>query len=135
LVVIALVILFVFGKKIRRYFVLKRMALVHEKFLLNLSTQLALLKEDGVPDVAESAMNIWRKYLEKIEKQPFTKLTSKEMVQYDFAKELKDPLKAIDRVVYGKIPSATVYQDFQHLEGFTQNRYDHHIDKIKYGDT
>lgn len=135
LAVIALIVLFVFGKKIKRYFILKRMAKAHEKFLLSLSNKLRLLKENGLPEVAESAMNIWRKYLEKIEKRPFTKLTSKEMVQYDFAKELKDPLKAIDRVVYGKIPSDTVYQDFQHLEGFTQNRYDHHIDNIKYGNS
>lgn len=132
LAVIGLIILFVFGKKIRRHFLLKRMASTHEKFLINLSSQIELMKESGTPLVVETAMVIWKKYQEKIEGQPFTKLTSKEMVQYDFAQELKAPLKAIDRCVYGKMDSETVYQDFQHLEGFAQNRYEHHIEKIKH---
>jgi len=131
---IGLIVLFVFGKKIRRHFLLKRMANAHEKFLTNLSSQIEVMKESGTPNVAESAMIIWKKYQEKIEKKPFTKLTSKEMVAYDFAQELKEPLKAIDRCVYGKISSDTVYKDFQHLEGFAQNRYDHHIEKIKHGE-
>lgn len=132
--VIALIVLIVFGKKIRRHFILKRMAKSHEKFLAQLSDQIELLKNEGTPEVAESTLGIWKTYQEKIEKRPFTKLTSKEMVQYDFAKELTDPLRAIDRCVYGKRTSDSVYQDFQHLGGFAQNRYDHHIDKIKHGD-
>ncbi len=91
------------------------------------------MKSDGTPDIAETTLAHWKKYQEKIEKHPFTKLTSKEMVGYDFAKELVAPLKAIDRCVYGKVPSETVYQDFQHLEGFSQNRYNHHIEKIRHG--
>ena len=134
LIAIALIVLIVFGKKIKRYFVLKRMAGIHSKFLLSLSEQIEILKKSCTPEVAENALTIWKKYQEKIEKQPFTKLTSKEMIHYDFAKELKDPLRAIDRCVYGKLSSETVYQDFQHLEGFAQNRYDHHIDKIKHGE-
>ncbi|MCP4460669.1 MAG: hypothetical protein GY816_22000 [Cytophagales bacterium] len=134
LIVIGLIVLIVFGKKIRRYFILKRMAMAHENFLNNLSDKIEKLKINGTPDSAESALTIWKKYQEKIEKQPFTKLTSKEMIQYDFAKELEAPLRAIDRCVYGKISSESVYQDFQHLEGFSQNRYDHHIDIIKHGE-
>jgi len=132
--VIALIVLIVFGKKIRRHFILRRMAKSHQKFLAQLSDQIEILKDQGTPENAESALSIWKTYQEKIEKRPFTKLTSKEMVQYDFAKELKDPLRAIDRCVYGKRTSDSVYQDFQHLEGFAQNRYDHHIDKINHGD-
>lgn len=135
LAVIALIILLAFGKKIQRHFLLKRMTKAHKKFLYSLSTQIELLKNSGEPNVAEVTMSIWKKYQESIEKKPFTKLTSKEMVQYDFAEELADSLKMIDRCVYGKISSETVYQNFQYLEGFTQNRYDHHIEKIKYGNT
>ena len=133
LVFIGLVVLLVFGKKIRRSFLLKRMANSHERFLRELSDQIELLKNNGTPDLAESALGVWKNYQEKIEKQPFTKLTSKEMVTYDFAKELKNPLREIDRCVYGKLQSNTVYQDFQHLEGFSENRYNHHIDRIKHG--
>ena len=133
LVFVGLVVLLVFGKKIRRLFLLKRMAKSHQKFLTQFSGQIELLKNNGKPDLAESTLGIWKNYQEKIEKQPFTKLTSKEMIAYDFAKELRNPLREIDRCVYSKLASATVYKDFQHLEGFSENRYNHHVDKIRHG--
>jgi uncharacterized membrane protein len=133
LAVIALIVFIVFGKKIRRHFRLKRMAKAHLQFKDQLENLIANLKASGEPEVAESALSVWKHYQEKIEKQPFSKLTSKEIVAYDFAKELTEPLRAIDRCVYGKMPSKTVYQDFQHLEGFTEIRYNQIVEKIKHG--
>ncbi len=134
LIVIALIILIVFGKKIRRYFILKRMAKAHEQFVNQLATHISALKQEGAPEEVESAIGLWKKYLEKVEKIPFTKLTSKEIVSYDFAAELSNPLRAVDRCIYARIPSQNIYQDFQHLEGFAQNRYERKVEKIKHGE-
>ena len=133
-ILITLVIVFIFGKKILRHFKLKRMAMAHESFIETLEHLISKMKGTAEPEVAEEAITIWKQYLEKIEKRPVTKLTSKEIVAYDFAKELREPLKAVDRCVYGKMPSETVYQDFENLEDFAQNRYDHRISKIKLGE-
>jgi hypothetical protein len=133
LAVIALVVFIVFGKKIRRHFQLKKMAKSHMQFKNNLEGIISNLKVGGEPEIAESALILWKQYQEKIEKQPFSKLTSKEIVAYSFAKELTEPLKAIDRCVYGKMASANVYQDFQHLDGFTEIRYNQIVEKIKHG--
>ena len=133
LIFIALIILVVFGKKITRHYRLKRMAKAHNQFKDQLETLISNLKVSGEPDIAETALGLWKQYQEKIEKQPFSKLTSKEIVAYEFAKELTEPLKAIDRCVYGKMPSNTVYQDFQHLEGFTELRYNQIVENIKHG--
>ncbi len=133
LVVIGLIVLLVFGKKIKRHFQLKRMAKVHGQFTHDMQDLIEKLKLSGDPEVAEHALTLWKKYQERIEKQPFSKLTSKEIVAYDFAAELFEPLRMIDRCVYGKIPSAKVFQDFQHLEGFSDLRYKHSVEQIKHG--
>lgn len=130
LVVIALIVLIVFGKKIRRHFKLKRMARAHDQFLDDIAQLISSLKIAGKPDTAEQAINLWRRYLEKLEGLAFTKFTSKEISKLPFAEELKDPLTAVDRCVYGKLESGTVYQDFQHLEDFAENRYAHQVNKL-----
>ena len=133
LLLVAIIVLIVFGKKIRRHFKLKRMAKSHATFIDKMASLVEQLKKEGTPPIAENALTEWKSYMEKLEKKPFTKLTSKELTQMSFAQELKDPLKAIDRCVYGKISSDTVYQDFQHLEDFTVNRYQHLVECIKHG--
>jgi hypothetical protein len=133
LVVIGLIVLLVFGKKIKRHFQLKRMAKAHGQFTDEMLNLIEKLKLSGDPTVAEHALSVWKKYQERIEKQPFSKLTSKEIVAYDFAAELYEPLRMIDRCVYGKIPSAKVFQDFQHLQGFCDLRYKHIVEQIKHG--
>lgn len=131
LILIGLIVLIVFGGKIRKRFALKRMTRSHDQFLERFAKMISSLKRAGSPEVAEEAVNLWKNYMERLERKPFTKLTSKELVKYPFAEELKNPLLAVDRCVYAKIPSETVYQDFQHLEDFTQNRFDHHYSELK----
>ncbi len=133
LILIALVVLIVFGKKIRRHFKLKRMAKSHEQFVGQMESFIGKLKESGEPEIAQDALSLWKGYIEKVEKQPFTKLTSKEITQLNFAEELIEPLKAVDRCVYGKLLSDKVYQDFQHLEDFAQNRYESKVNELKQG--
>lgn len=134
LILIALIVLIVFGKKIRQKFLLKRMQKAHTQFIEQLAVYISKLKEKGEPEEVESAIGLWKSYLEKLEKKPITKLTSKEIVGYDFAAELTEPLKAVDRCVYGRMPSDKIYLDFQHLEGFAQNRYEIKVEKIKHGE-
>jgi len=133
LVIIGLIVLLVFGKKIRRHFQLKRMDKAHRQFTTDMERLIEKLKLSGDPEEAENALSLWKKYQERIEKQPFSKLTSKEIIAYDFAVELQEPLRMIDRCVYGKVPSAKVFQDFQHLEGFSDLRYKHIVEQIKHG--
>jgi len=133
MIVIGLTVLLVFGKKIKRHFQLKRMAKAHWQFTDEIEKSIEKIKHTGDPEDAQHALIIWKKYQERIEKQPFSKLTSKEIVAYDFAAELFEPLRMIDRCVYGKIPSAKVFQDFQHLQGFSDLRYKHMVEKLKHG--
>lgn len=131
LILISLFILLIFGKKIRKHFKLKRLEKSHSFFVEQMDRYIGELKNVGESAVAENAINLWKGYIEKVENRPFTKLTSKEITQISFAEELIDPLKAVDRCVYGKLDSEKVYHDFQHLEDFAKNRYETKVNEIK----
>ncbi len=132
-VLVVIILLVIFGKRIVRYFKLRKLKNEYESFSRALTEFIRELKKRPDPDTAEYALNTWKKYQEKLEKFPFTKLTTREIVIKDFNKELEKPLKSIDRLIYGKRETETVYQDFQQIEDFTQHRYNKKVEEIKYG--
>ncbi|MEM9340510.1 MAG: hypothetical protein AAGA66_17380 [Bacteroidota bacterium] len=133
-VLILLVVLaLVFGKKILKYFKLRKLRKEYETFSQMLTAFIRELKKRPDPDTAEYALNTWKKYQEKLEQFPFTKLTTREILVKEVNQELEKPLKSIDRLIYGKRDTETVYQDFQQIEDFTQHRYNKKVDEIKHG--
>ena len=91
------------------------------------------LKNDPLPDTAEKALTVWKKYQERLDKVRFSSLTTKEILSIDFASELEKPLKSIDRVVYGKRIQDNIYQDFQQIEDFSDERFQLKVAEIKHG--
>ena len=77
--------------------------------------------------------NQWKNYLERLELQPFSKLTTKEILALEFTSELKEALRNIDRSVYGNHRDAELYKSFQDIEDFTQHRFHMKIEDIKNG--
>lgn len=133
LILISIILLLVFGKRIIRFFKLRKLRKEYEKFTGQLSGYIQNLKSDPQADLAEKALFFWKRYQERLDRYPFTKLTTKEILNEDFTRELEKPLKSVDRLVYGKRPNETVYQDFQQIEDFTQYRYNKKVEEIKDG--
>ena len=131
ILLLALLVLLIFGKRIRRYYTIKRLTKGYTHFVDQLELYIRELKKDGNPELSDKAISFWKSYLERLEKEPITKLTTKEIIKYPFANALKDPLTAIDRVVYGRIPSEKIFLEFQLLEEFVQNRFNHKLEQIR----
>jgi len=131
--VVSLIILLVFGKKIRRYYVLKKLKKEYAQFSEYITVQIRSIKSDPNPELAELTVGEWKKYLEKLEKKPYTKLTTKEIIIDIANKELESPLKVIDKSVYGKASNEELYKAFQSLEDFAQHRYNVTTEDIKHG--
>lgn len=131
--VASLIVLLVFGKKIRRYFILKKLQKEYVQFSEYITLQIRSIKSDPSPELAELTVGEWKKYLEKLEKKPYTKLTTKEIIVDTSNKELESPLKAIDKSVYGKATNEELYKAFQSLEDFAQHRYTVTTEDIKHG--
>ena len=132
-VLLSAVLSLIFGKKIIRYFKLRKLRKDYERFSENLIGFIQKLKKEPNPELAEHALNAWKNYQERLDKYPFTKLTTTEILKLNSNKELEKPLKSIDRLIYGKRVTETVYQDFQQIEDFAQHRYQKKVEEIRYG--
>jgi hypothetical protein len=130
LIVIALLI---FGKTIIKHFKLRKLRKDYERFSEMFTNHIHQLKNNADDKVAESALILWKEYQERLEKWPFTSFTTREILSLGFTKEIENPLKSIDRLVYGKRQTERIYQDFQQIEDFTQHRYSKKVEEIKNG--
>ncbi|SNT36216.1 hypothetical protein SAMN05421640_3551 [Ekhidna lutea] len=135
LIILTIIILLAFGKKILRWLKLKKLHNEYAQYADIFATYIRKLKTDPEPSTAERALFLWKKYHERLEKIPFTILTTKEILDYEFTSELKNPLQNVDRMVYGRKVNEFVFQDFQQLEEFSQHRYNEAYNKIKQNQT
>jgi hypothetical protein len=133
LALILLILLLVFGQNIRRYYLRKKLAREHLVFCEKIGKVIEQLKSKGAPELAGEGLNLFKVYIEKLEKVPFTKLTTREISALSFTSELVNPLRAIDRCVFGKMESGTIYQDFQQLEDFAEWCYKKQFEKLSDG--
>ncbi|WP_372530134.1 hypothetical protein [Ekhidna sp.] len=133
LILLTITLLLIFGKRIAKWFKLMRLRKRYEQFSEIFNSYVTKLKVDPDPELAEKTLVFWKNYQEQLDQVPFSVLTTKEILSHDFAQELEKPLKAIDRVVYGKRVQENVFQDFQQIEDFTQDRYSKKVEEIKNG--
>ncbi|MEQ8338391.1 MAG: hypothetical protein RIA62_13635 [Cyclobacteriaceae bacterium] len=131
LIIIGVTVFLVFGKRIKKYFILKRLSREYRTFSDNLTAAIRKMKDHKDQKEAEHALITWKVFMEKLEKKPYTSLTSKEILGFTETRELKDVLKNIDRSIYGGMVTDDLYKEFQSIEDFTQHRYGIVTESIK----
>jgi hypothetical protein len=90
-----------FGKKIKKYFRLKKLMKGYEAFLIQFDNSVDKLSNEFSSQKAEQSLTLWKKYLESLLSKPYTKYTSKEIRAVENSDELGVTLAAIDRMIYG----------------------------------
>ncbi|HMJ68950.1 MAG TPA: hypothetical protein VK508_08645 [Cyclobacteriaceae bacterium] len=128
LVVIGVVVWLVFGKRIKRYFILKRLNKAHVDFLHRFADAQHQLQGDFSTMKAETALVIWKRYMENLEERPFTKYSSKEILRLLEDKNLAPALRSIDRMVYGGISSNT--EVFNELREVSRSHFNEKLRKV-----
>lgn len=120
-----------FGKRIRKYFTLKNLVRNHEQFLNRFDQSVEKLQQAFNPEVAESSVTIWKKYMEDLSSKPYTKYTSREIREKE-SSELAQPLRSVDRMIYGRMAPET-FDSFNQLREFTKNRFNQKLEEVKHG--
>ncbi|MCZ6899577.1 MAG: hypothetical protein O7F74_05015 [Bacteroidetes bacterium] len=123
----------IFGKSIKRQYLLFRLKRNHRRFTQKFYLLIADLKSREGSLNAEKMLVTWKKYMEKLENIPYTKLTTKEIVSYPDNNSINDPLKDVDKSIYGSIKIEKLYESFENLEYFTEERYNTRLNQLKYG--
>ena len=118
----------VFGKRIKRYYLLKRLTRSHADFLHRFADAIHQLQAGYSTVKAETALVIWKRYMEVLEERPYTKFSSKEMLSLLDDKNLAPALKSIDRMVYGGIASNP--EVFELLREVSRSHYNEKVRKV-----
>ena len=125
------VIWMVLGKRILKYFRVKKLKKSHLKFLRSFTNNFQQLSTLFSPEKAENAISLWKKYLEQLEQRPYTKLTTLETIQMIPNEKLGTSLQMIDRAIYGN--QTSVIDPFQELKKFAEERFSKKLEEIKNG--
>ena len=132
LIIILIGVWIVFGKKIRRYFLLRRLNKNHLSFLQRFARHIETLRMEGAYTEAESTLVDWKKYMESLVSRPYTKFTTKEILQFAADETLGKALHAIDRMVYARDGSLSP-EPFEQLRTFSQDQFTKKTEEVKHG--
>lgn len=122
---------FIFGKSISRHFKIKRMVKAHQTFLSGFDAKVDTLQKQYSPLSTEVTLAHWKKYLEQLERVPYTKLTSREIQRLEKDEQLGKTLQGIDAAIYGHNTQAVIL--FESLKSFAQARFDKKLEEVKHG--
>ena len=131
LLVITAFVWFVFGKKIRKHFRLKRMYKAHQKFMEGYTSQIENITAAFSTITTENALSQWKKYMEQLDARPYTKLTTRETIQLEKNEFLGKNLHALDGAIYGH--STSVVESLENLKKFADQRFVQKIEEVKHG--
>jgi hypothetical protein len=121
----------IFGKRIKKYFRVKKLTKNHQAFVLQLSNATEKLQVNFSPQATESALLLWKKYLENLIGKPYTKFTTKEINELEKDERMILSLAAIDRMIYANQPDRIDH--FVNLKSYSEDQFYKKLDEIKNG--
>jgi len=132
LIVIFILIWIIFGKKIKRHYIIKRLTKKHHQFIHNFDIAIERLKSAYTPESAESSVTIWKTYMEDLVTRPYTKSTTRELKAIEKNENLINALQVIDRSIYGRIPPDSL-DSFMNLKEFSKSQFNKKLEELKHG--
>lgn len=131
LVLVAAIIIIFFGKQIKRRWRHYKLKKEHKQFVEKVNGLIGQM--NGNPsEQAGLVLAEWKKYLEMLEKKPFTKLTTKEIAKMNPDERLENALKSLDRSLYGKIYDDNIKDWLYYLLDYSYERYKIRMEEVKY---
>lgn len=121
----------VFGKRIRKYFAIRRLRKNYQEFLAGFSQVVDNLASEFSRRRAEDALYLWKRYMEGLEEFPYTKSTSREIFRRIANPNLDKALRTIDRGIYGGVYSSV--EPFRFLQTYSQEQYQKREAEVKNG--
>ncbi len=133
LIILIVLVVLIFGKKIARKYRVWLMTRRHRKFVDRFAGKLNILKKGKNGIKPEIILNDWKNYMESLEREPYTKLTTKELISLHADQRLKENLRSIDRYIYGSLTDRPLYENFEKLLDFSRERYELRKEEVSHG--
>jgi hypothetical protein len=133
LLLLTLAGLLFFGKRLSRWIRIMLMRRIHKRFVNKFYLKLGALRDSKAGIDPEEILGDWKKYMEKLEREPYTKLTTKELIGLHADQRLKDNLRSIDRYIYGNIKERPLHEHFEKLLEYSIERYEVRLKELRDG--
>jgi hypothetical protein len=133
ILIVALIVLWIiFGKRIVRYYKIKRLTRKHAEFVQKFSASVHDLQQNFSSDLAESIFVLWKKYMENLVSRPYTRYTSREILKMEKDESLGNALRALNKIIYAGINPATD-EPFTQLQKYTELQFVKKTEELKHG--
>lgn len=116
----------VFGGRVRQYVATKRLQRNHLAFVNNFTTEIEGIRKEFSPAKAEAALAMWKRYMEGLNRKPYTRLTTRETYQIEKDQTMLANLRVLDAAIYGTHTEAV--EPLIKLKTIADNRFG---DKLK----
>jgi Tfp pilus assembly protein PilE len=131
LIILGIAAWLIFGKRIVRYFKVKKLLQKHAEFIESYTNTIGTLKSTFSTATTESALSQWKKYMEHLEAWPYTKLTTREILRLENDKTLGEKLSAIDMAIYGH--NTAVVDPLEELKTIADQRFTKKLEEVNHG--
>lgn len=121
-----------YGGRIRKYFLIRRLNKDYASFVMRFNDAIQQFQNGFTAVNAETALVIWKQYMETLENKPFTKFTSREILAGEVNETLATTLHHVDRVVYGGVGSDS-QQIFSGLQEYSQHQFSKRLEALRHG--
>lgn len=133
LLLIGIIVFLFFGKSIRRKIALYRLKKRHEKFLTIFTSAIRDLETEKDYLFFDHLLADWKRYMEKLNRKPFTTLTTREIQEIYPDKQLKESLMNIDKAIYGGLQFTELPDSFDYLRRISEDSFHNKVEEIKHG--
>jgi hypothetical protein len=131
LLLIGVIVWIIFGKRISRYLRARKLEKRHQQFVEGFTAVTADVQRAFSPVTAETALSMWKKYMEQLEAKPYTKLTTRETYALNHDDVLGRNLSAIDRAIYGS--DRSIVEPLSALKSVADERFTKKLMEVKHG--
>ncbi len=128
LLVVAVGLLLIFGKPVRKYFKAQRTKRSYQKFVTDYNQTLA---QGADSHTTERALVLWKSYLEKLRDQPYSSFTGKEIARLHPEAELAEPLRDADRAIYGGKVNGQTEKSLEKLREYAKSAFQERLNNLK----
>lgn len=129
LIAIAIAVYVFFGDNIKRKIQLYRMKQQHKAFMANFTK---LIERSDNAEQREKTLVRWKQYMESLERKPYSRLTTKEILRMESTHSIADALHDIDRSIYGRHDDHEQLKgQFFILEAHADNQFKHQVAKLE----
>ncbi len=122
-----------FGKQLAKAWKIYRLSRTHKKFIERFFNLMRDISSNNPNKSPEHVLAVWKRYMERLEQKPISKLTTKEILVLHNNGQLKENLRLIDRCIYAGERGSDLFASFDFLMKFSIEIFHQNITDIKNG--